>query len=155
MLVNQMILGFGTMFACQVGCLTMINFFDTFFFFYLYQSSVIFDCCSHDQDSGGMLSLLGTIDQCLKTGRRQAWHAASVTNICAALLAGLKVSLVFGSLVICCKQFLLASIDTLFMFLQALLSLRSQPLGMEILNAAQAIFQVFTCSARFYRIYDV
>ncbi|KAK1357514.1 HEAT repeat-containing protein 5B [Heracleum sosnowskyi] len=81
MLVNQMILGFGTMFACQ--------------------------------DSSGMLSLLGTIDQCLKTGRRQAWHLANVTNICAALLAGLK----------------------------ALLSVRSQPLGMEILNAAQAIFQ--------------
>ncbi|XP_063949543.1 protein SWEETIE isoform X2 [Daucus carota subsp. sativus] len=81
MLVNQMILGFGTMFACQ--------------------------------DSSGMLSLLGTIDQCLKTGRRQAWHAASVTNICAALLAGLK----------------------------ALLFLRSQPLGIDVLNAAQAIFQ--------------
>lgn len=94
-----------------------------------------------------MLSLLGIIDQCLKSGRRQAWHIASVTNICAALLAGLKVSFVFGFLVIFCKQFQWPSIDTLFMFLQALLSLRSQPLGMEILNAAQAIFQVFKCSA--------
>ncbi|KAL8123865.1 hypothetical protein AgCh_011749 [Apium graveolens] len=81
MLVNHMILGFGTMFACQ--------------------------------DSRGMLSLFGMIDQCLKSGRRQAWHAASVTNICAALLSGLK----------------------------ALLTLRSHPLGMEILNAAQTIFQ--------------
>lgn len=90
-----------------------------------------------------MLSLLGMIDQCLKTGRRQAWHAANVTNICAALLAGLKVSFVFGFFVIFRRQFQLASLDTLFMFLQALLSLRSQPLGLEILNAAQAIFQVF------------
>lgn len=60
-----------------------------------------------------MLSLLGILDQCLKTGKKQPWHSASVTNICAGLLAGLK----------------------------ALLALRSQPLGMEILSAAQAIFQ--------------
>lgn len=65
------------------------------------------------QDSDGMLSLLGILDQCLKTGKKQPWHSASVTNICAGLLAGLK----------------------------ALLALRSQPLGMEILSAAQAIFQ--------------
>ncbi|KAK2986819.1 hypothetical protein RJ640_011044 [Escallonia rubra] len=81
MLVNQMLLCFGAMFASQ--------------------------------DSGGMLSLLGTIDQCLKAGKKQPWHAACVTNICVGLLAGFK----------------------------ALLALRSQPLGMEILNAAQAIFQ--------------
>lgn len=43
------------------------------------------------QDSGGMLSLLGMIEQCLKNGKKQAWHAASVSNICVGLLAGLKV----------------------------------------------------------------
>lgn len=38
-----------------------------------------------------MLSLLGMIEQCLKAGKKQSWHAASVTNICVGLLAGLKV----------------------------------------------------------------
>ncbi|KAM2466399.1 hypothetical protein PS1_008328 [Malus domestica] len=65
------------------------------------------------QDSGGMLSLLGTIEQCLKAGKKQPWHAGSITNICVGLLSGFK----------------------------ALLSLRPQPLSLEILNSAQAIFQ--------------
>ncbi|XP_059670574.1 protein SWEETIE [Cornus florida] len=65
------------------------------------------------QDSGGMLSLLGMVEQCLKAGKKQPWHSVSVTNICVGLLAGLK----------------------------ALLALRPQPLGLEILNSAQAIFQ--------------
>lgn len=43
------------------------------------------------QDNGGMLLLLGMIDQCLKAGKKQSWHAASVTNICVGLLVGLKV----------------------------------------------------------------
>lgn len=43
------------------------------------------------QDGSGRLSLLGMIDQCLKAGKKQSWHAASVTNICVGLLAGLKV----------------------------------------------------------------
>lgn len=81
MLVNQMLLSFGTMFASQ--------------------------------DSRGMLSFLGMVDQCLKAGKRQSWHSASVTNICVGLLAGLKT----------------------------LLAQRSEPLGMEILTAAQSIFQ--------------
>ncbi|KAK6150970.1 hypothetical protein DH2020_015902 [Rehmannia glutinosa] len=81
MLVNQMLLCFGTMFASQ--------------------------------DSSGMLSFLGMIDQCLKAGKRQAWHAANVTNICVGLLAGLKT----------------------------LLAQRPEPLGTEILSAAHAIFQ--------------
>jgi hypothetical protein len=38
-----------------------------------------------------MLSLLGMIEQCLKAGKKQSWHAASVTNICVGLLAGFKV----------------------------------------------------------------
>lgn len=38
-----------------------------------------------------MQSLLGTIEQCLKAGKKQQWHAVSVTNICVGLLAGLKV----------------------------------------------------------------
>ncbi|KAF5184416.1 Sweetie-like protein [Thalictrum thalictroides] len=65
------------------------------------------------QDSGGMLSLLGMLEQCLKTGKKQSWHPASVTNACVGLLSGLK----------------------------ALLALRPQPLGLEILSSAQAIFQ--------------
>lgn len=65
------------------------------------------------QHSSGMLSLLGIIEQCLKTGKKQSWHAASVTNICVGLLAGLK----------------------------ALLNLRPQTLGSEVLNSIQAIFQ--------------
>uniref|UniRef100_A0A2N9GGF5 Uncharacterized protein n=1 Tax=Fagus sylvatica TaxID=28930 RepID=A0A2N9GGF5_FAGSY len=65
------------------------------------------------QDSSGMLALLGIIEQRLKAGKKQSWHAASVTNICVGLLTGFK----------------------------ALLSLRPQPLGPEILGSAQAIFQ--------------
>ncbi|XP_065620338.1 protein SWEETIE-like [Quercus suber] len=65
------------------------------------------------QDSSGMLALLGIIEQCLKAGKKQSWHAASVTNICVGLLTGFK----------------------------ALLSLRPQPLGPEILSSAQSIFQ--------------
>ncbi|KAL2241386.1 UNVERIFIED_CONTAM: Protein SWEETIE, partial [Sesamum indicum] len=70
---------------------------------------------SHDSplDSRGMLSFLSIVDQCLKAGKKQAWHAASITNICVGLLAGLKT----------------------------LLARRSEPLRMDILNAAQAIFQ--------------
>lgn len=65
------------------------------------------------QDNGEMLSLLGVIEHCLKAGKKQLWHPASMTNICVGLLAGLK----------------------------ALLALRRQPLGIELLNSAQAIFQ--------------
>ncbi|XP_073155187.1 protein SWEETIE isoform X2 [Henckelia pumila] len=81
MLVNQMLLCFGTMFAFQ--------------------------------DSNGMLKFIGMMDQCLKTGKKQIWHTANITNICVGLLAGLKT----------------------------LLALRPEPLGLEILSAAQAIFQ--------------
>ncbi|KAG8384070.1 hypothetical protein BUALT_Bualt04G0079800 [Buddleja alternifolia] len=81
LLVNQMLLCFGNMFASQ--------------------------------DSSGMLSFLGMIDQCLKAGKKQAWRAASITNICVGLLAGLKT----------------------------LLAQRPESLGMEILSSAQAIFQ--------------
>lgn len=42
------------------------------------------------QDNAGILAILGMIDQCLKTGRKQPWRAASLTNICVGLLAGLK-----------------------------------------------------------------
>jgi hypothetical protein len=43
------------------------------------------------QDSSGMLALLGIIEQRLKAGKKQSWHAASVTNICVGLLTGFKV----------------------------------------------------------------
>ncbi|KAJ1443259.1 Armadillo-type fold [Sesbania bispinosa] len=65
------------------------------------------------QDSGGMPSLLGIIEQCLKAGKKQHWRAASITNICAGLLAGFKT----------------------------LLSFRPQTLGQEILGLLQSIFQ--------------
>ncbi|CAL0321677.1 unnamed protein product [Lupinus luteus] len=65
------------------------------------------------QDSSGMLSLLGIVEQCLKSGKKQNWRTRSVTNICVSLLAGFK----------------------------ALLSSRSQTLGQEILGSAQSIFQ--------------
>ncbi|KAL6551852.1 hypothetical protein OROGR_008006 [Orobanche gracilis] len=81
MLLNQMLLCFGTMFASQ--------------------------------DSSGMLAFIGIIDQCLKAGKRQTWRAASLTNMCVGLLAGLK----------------------------SLLARRPEPLGMEILTAVQAVFQ--------------
>ncbi|XVF20554.1 hypothetical protein REPUB_Repub12eG0010500 [Reevesia pubescens] len=81
MLVNQMLLCFGIIFAAQ--------------------------------NTGGMLSLLGMMEQCLKAGKKQPWHAASITNICVGLLAGLK----------------------------ALLALRPQSLDSEILNLSQAIFK--------------
>ncbi|XP_038720133.1 protein SWEETIE isoform X2 [Tripterygium wilfordii] len=64
------------------------------------------------QDARGMLSLLGIVENCLKSGKKQPWRTASISNICVGLLAGLK----------------------------ALLALHRQPLGMEILNSAQAIF---------------
>ncbi|GFZ18959.1 HEAT repeat-containing protein [Actinidia rufa] len=54
------------------------------------------------QDSGGMLSLLDMIEQCLKAGKKQSWHRASVTNICVGLLAGLKSILAEGD--ICASQ---------------------------------------------------
>lgn len=41
----------------------------------------------------GKLQLLDIVDQSLKTGRKQAWHAANITNVCVGLLAGLKASL--------------------------------------------------------------
>ncbi|CAD5316514.1 unnamed protein product [Arabidopsis thaliana] len=65
------------------------------------------------QDSQGMLSLLSVIQQCLKAGKKQQWRTASLTNICAGLLAGLK----------------------------ALHALRPQQLTTEVLSSGQAIFQ--------------
>ncbi|XP_060193029.1 protein SWEETIE [Lycium barbarum] len=65
------------------------------------------------EDIGGMLSLLEMVEQCLRAGKKQAWHATSVTNICVGLLSGLK----------------------------ALLALRPEPLPLEVLSLAQSIFQ--------------
>lgn len=100
---------------------------------------------SFSQDSGGMQSLLGAIEQSLKAGKKQPWHATLVNNICVGLLAGLKVSIfacvnlasVISNLLLwshfnpCCGQ-----------CLQALLSFRPQPLKSEILSLLQNIFQV-------------
>lgn len=100
------------------------------------------------QDSGGMLSLLGMIEQCLKAGKKQSWHAASVTNICVGLLAGLKVLIVLCHLLqACCKKFFtMANLLSIIKLPQALLALRPQPLGSDILNSAQAIFLVLSSS---------
>ncbi|KAJ9561951.1 hypothetical protein OSB04_007111 [Centaurea solstitialis] len=89
MLVNQMLLCFGVMFATQ--------------------------------DSSGMLSLLSMLEQCLKTGKKQALHTTRVTNVCVGLLSGLKVLM-------------------LALFGRAYIT-APQPLEMEILSAAQGIFQ--------------
>uniref|UniRef100_A0A3Q7F8Z4 Uncharacterized protein n=1 Tax=Solanum lycopersicum TaxID=4081 RepID=A0A3Q7F8Z4_SOLLC len=37
------------------------------------------------EDVGGMLSLLEMVEQCLRAGKKQAWHGTSVTNICVGL----------------------------------------------------------------------
>nr|KYP59481.1 HEAT repeat-containing protein 5B [Cajanus cajan] len=76
------------------------------------QMLLFFGIIFASQDSGGMLSLLSIIEQCLKAGKKQHWRKASLTNICAGLHAGFK----------------------------ALLSLRPQKLGQEILGLAQSIF---------------
>nr|GEY09037.1 protein SWEETIE isoform X1 [Tanacetum cinerariifolium] len=75
----------------------------------------IFNCVVKllSQDSSGMLSLLSTLEHSLKSGKKHALHATSVTNVYVGLLSGLK----------------------------AILTLRSQPLEMEILNAVHGIFQ--------------
>ncbi|CAN4083221.1 unnamed protein product [Withania somnifera] len=65
------------------------------------------------EDTAGMLSLLEMVEQCLRAGKKQAWHTTSVTNICVGLLSGLK----------------------------ALLALRPEPLPLEVLGLAQSIFQ--------------
>ncbi|KAG0503476.1 hypothetical protein HPP92_003548 [Vanilla planifolia] len=65
------------------------------------------------QDDGGKALLLTTIDNCIKSGKKQSWHLASITNACVALLAALK----------------------------AMLGSRFQTCGAEILTAIQSIFQ--------------
>ncbi|KAK9116093.1 hypothetical protein Sjap_015040 [Stephania japonica] len=65
------------------------------------------------KDNGGIMLLLGMIERCLKAGKKQSWHNASLTNACVGLLAGLK----------------------------SLLASRSQSLEVEVLSSAQAIFQ--------------
>ncbi|XP_068489389.1 protein SWEETIE isoform X2 [Phaseolus vulgaris] len=76
------------------------------------QMLLFFGTIFASQDSAGMLSLLGIMEQCLKAGKKQNWRKASLTNICVGLLAGFK----------------------------ALLSFRLQTLGQEILGLAQSIF---------------
>lgn len=93
------------------------------------------------QDNGGMMSLLGMLEQCLKTGKKQLWHAASVTNMCVGLLAGLKVLICLMHPI--CGFGMCNFNPWSHAILQALLALRSHGLGLEILNSAQAIFQVW------------
>ncbi|CAI0547649.1 unnamed protein product [Linum tenue] len=81
MLVNQMLLCFGLIFATQ--------------------------------DTNGMVSFLQMIEQCLKAGKKQIWHSASLSNICVGLLSGLK----------------------------GLIALRPRPLALGILSLAHGIFQ--------------
>ncbi|KAK9106905.1 hypothetical protein Syun_022916 [Stephania yunnanensis] len=65
------------------------------------------------KDNGGIMLLLGMIERCLKAGKKQSWHNASLTNACVGLLAALK----------------------------SLLALRPQSLEVEVLSSVQAIFQ--------------
>ncbi|XP_057828164.2 protein SWEETIE isoform X1 [Cryptomeria japonica] len=46
------------------------------------------------QGSIGKLQLLDTVEQSIKTGKKQAWHIGNITNVCVGLLSGLKASLV-------------------------------------------------------------
>lgn len=150
-LVNQMLLSFGTMFGSQVGeCGSSC----VFCGWSICVLSVQFNIPISSQDSKGMLSLLGTIEQSLKAGKKQAWHSANVTNICVGLLAGLKVifsCFFFPSLYLShthTQTLRLWIFNVLYPFLmsmltQALLALRPEPLGLEVLNATQSIFQVF------------
>ncbi|GJT99264.1 hypothetical protein Tco_1094782, partial [Tanacetum coccineum] len=50
------------------------------------------------RDSSGMLSLLSTLEQSLKSGKKHALHATSVTNVCMGLLYGLKSILAEGGI---------------------------------------------------------
>lgn len=87
-LVNQMLLCFGVIFAAQVvECSNGL----VFACFLLYLNVIDVSWIYISQDSSGMLVLLGIIEQCLKAGKKQSWHAASVTNICVGLLTGFKV----------------------------------------------------------------
>lgn len=87
-LVNQMLLCFGVIFAAQV-----VEWSNGLVFacFLLYLNVVDVTWIYISQDSSGMLAILGIIEQCLKAGKKQSWHAASVTNICVGLLTGFKV----------------------------------------------------------------
>lgn len=86
--MNQMLLCFGVIFAAQVvECSNGL----VFAYFLLYLNVVDVTWIYISQDSSGMLALLGIIEQCLKAGKKQSWHAASVTNICVGLLTGFKV----------------------------------------------------------------
>uniref|UniRef100_J3MEI1 Uncharacterized protein n=1 Tax=Oryza brachyantha TaxID=4533 RepID=J3MEI1_ORYBR len=58
MLVNQMLLCYGSIYACQ--------------------------------DNTVKIRLLNSLDQCLKSGKKQSWFMSVVTNACVALLSGLK-----------------------------------------------------------------
>ncbi|GKC62564.1 protein SWEETIE isoform X1, partial [Tanacetum coccineum] len=62
------------------------------------------------KDSSGMLSLLSTLEQSLKSGKKHALHATSVTNVCVGLLSGLKSILAEGGI---CESQRRASSDRL------------------------------------------
>lgn len=90
-LVNQMLLCFGIMFASQVRNCYQLIFCLLLFIALLFPDVVEVALTMISQHSSSMVSLLGIIEQCLKAGKKQSWHAASVTNICVGLLAGSKV----------------------------------------------------------------
>lgn len=87
-----------------------------------------------------MLSLLGVMEQCLKAGKKQPWHSASVTNICVGLLAGFKVMILFSYLLVWLFETEIYKWTN--KSCQALLCLRVPPVSLEILSSAQGIFQV-------------
>ncbi|KAK1263806.1 hypothetical protein QJS04_geneDACA011908 [Acorus gramineus] len=63
------------------------------------------------QDGSGKLTLLTMVDQCLKAGKKQSWHVASVTNVCVGLLSGLKASLALRQML---HVDVLSSMQTIF-----------------------------------------
>ncbi|AAD10656.1 Unknown protein [Arabidopsis thaliana] len=92
-------------------------------------------------DSQGMLSLLSVIQQCLKAGKKQQWRTASLTNICAGLLAGLKVLPILVYKFFCLLTNCIEKIGQDSSMVKALHALRPQQLTTEVLSSGQAIFQ--------------
>lgn len=96
MLVNQTLLCYGSIFACQVHLNSAIHSFLTWEFCFCLLIFSIFVCSyAYWQDNTAKMKLLNNIDHCLKAGKKYSWYMLLVSNACVALLSGLKVLLIF------------------------------------------------------------
>ena len=106
------------------------------------------------QDSGGMLSLLDMIEQCLKVGKKQSWHRASVTNICVGLLAGLKVFIILcHHFSILYKVFLWLTFGPLFYF-SGFACFTTSTIGIRYIKFSTSYFSGFDALHDSYFHYD-